>query len=102
MVIKLYIFLHFGLLNRINLSLKPNSMFFMCSDFNCQADYSKNIIIEEMTRKVELLDVPEDFQMGDYFTEYGQGFLLVYSISDYQTFENAKTMREDIMKIKKR
>ena len=54
-----------------------------------------------MTRKVELLDVPEDFQMGDYFTEYGQGFLLVYSITDYETFANAKAMRENILKIKK-
>ena len=75
---------------------------FIFSDFNTQPDYTKNIIVEDMTRRIELLDVPEDFQMGDYFTEYGQGFLLVYSIADYQTFTNAKTMRENILKIKKR
>ena len=76
--------------------------YFCFSDFNSQPDYCKNIIVEEMTRKIELLDVPDDFRMGDYFTEYGQGFLLVYSISDYQTFLSAKSMREEIMRIKKR
>lgn len=65
--------------------------------------YRKEIEVESAPCVLEILDTAgtEQFaSMRDLYIKNGQGFVIVYSITSLQTFQDIKTMREQIMRVK--
>ncbi|CAI9736514.1 ras-related protein Rap-2c-like [Octopus vulgaris] len=65
--------------------------------------YRKEIEVETAPCVLEILDTAgtEQFaSMRDLYIKNGQGFVIVYSITSLQTFQDIKTMREQIMRVK--
>ena len=67
--------------------------------------YKKSISIEGETYILEVVDTAgmEQFtQMRDLYIKKSDGFILVYSIIDATTFEDVKSIREQIVRNKYR
>ena len=65
--------------------------------------YRKEIEVDGAPSVLEILDTAgtEQFaSMRDLYIKNGQGFLIVYSITSLQTFQDIKTMKEQIMRVK--
>ena len=65
--------------------------------------YRKEIEVDSAPSVLEILDTAgtEQFaSMRDLYIKNGQGFVIVYSITSLQTFQDIKTMREQIMRVK--
>lgn len=65
--------------------------------------YRKEIEVDNAPSVLEILDTAgtEQFaSMRDLYIKNGQGFLIVYSITSLQTFQDIKTMREQIIRVK--
>ena len=65
--------------------------------------YRKEIEVDEIPSVLEILDTAgtEQFaSMRDLYIKNGQGFLLVYSITNMQTLQDLAPMREQIMRVK--
>ncbi|ESO06541.1 hypothetical protein HELRODRAFT_154062 [Helobdella robusta] len=67
--------------------------------------YRKEIEVDGAPSVLEILDTAgtEQFaSMRDLYIKNGQGFVVVYSITSLQTFQDIKTMREQILRVKGR
>lgn len=65
--------------------------------------YRKEIEVDGSPSVLEILDTAgtEQFaSMRDLYIRNGQGFVIVYSITNSQTFQDIMTMREQIMRVK--
>ncbi|XP_064615083.1 ras-related protein Rap-2c-like [Liolophura sinensis] len=65
--------------------------------------YRKEIEVDNAPSVLEILDTAgtEQFaSMRDLYIKNGQGFVIVYSITSLQTFQDIKTMREQIIRVK--
>ncbi|XP_062500609.1 ras-related protein Rap-2a-like [Corticium candelabrum] len=65
--------------------------------------YRKEIEVDQVPAVLEILDTAgtEQFaSMRDLYIKNGQGFLLVYSIINEQSFHDVKPMREQILRVK--
>ncbi|KAG8194912.1 hypothetical protein JTE90_021373 [Oedothorax gibbosus] len=65
--------------------------------------YRKEIEVDSAPCVLEILDTAgtEQFaSMRDLYIKNGQGFVVVYSITSHQTFQDIKNMREQIMRVK--
>ena len=65
--------------------------------------YRKEIEVDSAPSVLEILDTAgtEQFaSMRDLYIKNGQGFVIVYSIISVQTFQDIKTMREQIQRVK--
>ena len=64
--------------------------------------YRKEIEVDGSPSVLEILDTAgtEQFaSMRDLYIRNGQGFVIVYSITNHQTFQDIKTMREQVFVI---
>ena len=62
--------------------------------------YRKEIEVDGSPSVLEILDTAgtEQFaSMRDLYIRNGQGFVIVYSITNHQTFQDIKTMREQVI-----
>lgn len=65
--------------------------------------YRKEIAVDGAPSVLEILDTAgtEQFaSMRDLYIKNGQGFVIVYSITSLQTFQDIKNMKESIMRVK--
>lgn len=65
--------------------------------------YRKEIEVDGAPSVLEILDTAgtEQFaSMRDLYIKNGQGFVIVYSITSIQTFQDIKTMKEQIVRVK--
>ncbi|XP_076435823.1 ras-related protein Rap-2c-like [Babylonia areolata] len=65
--------------------------------------YRKEIEVDSAPSVLEILDTAgtEQFaSMRDLYIRNGQGFVVVFSITSLQTFQDIKTMREQIQRVK--
>ena len=65
--------------------------------------YRKEIEVDGAPSVLEILDTAgtEQFaSMRDLYIKNGQGFVIVYSITSLQTFQDIKTMKESIIRVK--
>ncbi|XP_013393843.1 ras-related protein Rap-2c [Lingula anatina] len=65
--------------------------------------YRKEIEVDGAPSVLEILDTAgtEQFaSMRDLYIKNGQGFAIVYSITSLQTFQDIKTMKDQIMRVK--
>ncbi|XP_035692297.1 ras-related protein Rap-2c-like [Branchiostoma floridae] len=65
--------------------------------------YRKEIEVDGAPSVLEILDTAgtEQFaSMRDLYIKNGQGFLLVYSLTNYQTFQDIKPIRDQIIRVK--
>ncbi|KAK2154316.1 hypothetical protein LSH36_271g05004 [Paralvinella palmiformis] len=65
--------------------------------------YRKEIEVDGAPSVLEILDTAgtEQFaSMRDLYIKNGQGFVVVYSITSIQTFQDIKTMKEQIVRVK--
>lgn len=65
--------------------------------------YRKEIEVDSAPSVLEILDTAgtEQFaSMRDLYIKNGQGFVIVYSITSLQTFQDIKSMREQIIRVK--
>ncbi|KAE9550387.1 hypothetical protein FO519_006405 [Halicephalobus sp. NKZ332] len=65
--------------------------------------YRKEIEVDGQPCMLEILDTAgtEQFaSMRDLYIKNGQGFVVVYSITNQQTFHDIRTMREQIIRVK--
>ena len=65
--------------------------------------YRKEIEVDSAPSVLEILDTAgtEQFaSMRDLYIKNGQGFVIVFSITSLQTFQDIKTMREQIQRVK--
>lgn len=65
--------------------------------------YRKEIEVEGQPSVLEILDTAgtEQFaSMRDLYIKNGQGFIVVYSITNRQTFHDIKSMKEQIQRVK--
>lgn len=65
--------------------------------------YRKEIEVDGAPSVLEILDTAgtEQFSsMRDLYIKNGQGFVVVYSITSLQTFQDIRTMREQIVRVK--
>ncbi|XP_015788107.1 ras-related protein Rap-2a [Tetranychus urticae] len=65
--------------------------------------YRKEIEVDGAPCVLEILDTAgtEQFaSMRDLYIKNGQGFVVVYSITSHQTFQDVKTMKEQIIRVK--
>ncbi|KAK3096113.1 hypothetical protein FSP39_023381 [Pinctada imbricata] len=65
--------------------------------------YRKEIEVDQAPSVLEILDTAgtEQFaSMRDLYIKNGQGFAIVYSITSLQTFQDIKTMKEQIIRVK--
>ncbi|XP_014668215.1 PREDICTED: ras-related protein Rap-2c-like [Priapulus caudatus] len=65
--------------------------------------YRKEIEVDSAPCVLEILDTAgtEQFaSMRDLYIKNGQGFIVVYSITNHQTFQDIKMMRDQIIRVK--
>ncbi|GAU91795.1 hypothetical protein RvY_03985 [Ramazzottius varieornatus] len=65
--------------------------------------YRKEIEVDQTRCILEILDTAgtEQFaSMRDLYIKNGQGFVVVYSVTNRQTFQDIKIMKEQIMRVK--
>lgn len=65
--------------------------------------YRKEIEVDSSPCVLEILDTAgtEQFaSMRDLYIKNGQGFVVVYSITSHQTFQDVKNMKEQIVRVK--
>jgi len=65
--------------------------------------YRKEIEVDGSPSVLEILDTAgtEQFaSMRDLYIRNGQGFVIVYSVTNHQTFQDIKNMREQITRVK--
>ncbi|BFZ00387.1 hypothetical protein BsWGS_03426 [Bradybaena similaris] len=65
--------------------------------------YRKEIEVDSAPSVLEILDTAgtEQFaSMRDLYIKNGQGFVIVYSITSIQTFQDIKTMKDQIQRVK--
>jgi Ras-related protein Rap-2C len=65
--------------------------------------YRKEIQVDGQPSVLEILDTAgtEQFaSMRDLYIKNGHGFLVIYSVTSLQTFQDIKTMKEQIMRVK--
>lgn len=65
--------------------------------------YRKEIEVDGAPSVLEILDTAgtEQFaSMRDLYIKNGQGFVIVYSITSLQTFQDIKTMKDQIVRVK--
>ena len=65
--------------------------------------YLQEIEVDNMPCVLEILDTAgtEQFaSMRDLYIKNGQGFVVVYSVTNHQTFLDIKSMREQIVRVK--
>ncbi|CAG0882115.1 unnamed protein product [Darwinula stevensoni] len=65
--------------------------------------YRKEIEVDSSPCVLEILDTAgtEQFaSMRDLYIKNGQGFVVVYSITNHQTFQDIKSMKEQIVRVK--
>jgi len=65
--------------------------------------YRKEIEVDGAPSVLEILDTAgtEQFaSMRDLYIKNGQGFVIVYSITSLQTFQDIRTMKDSIMRVK--
>ncbi|XP_074657772.1 ras-related protein Rap-2c-like [Tubulanus polymorphus] len=65
--------------------------------------YRKEIEVDNAPSVLEILDTAgtEQFaSMRDLYIKNGQGFVIVYSITNLQTFQDIRTMKEQIIRVK--
>ncbi|KAL4220523.1 Ras-related protein Rap-2c [Mactra antiquata] len=65
--------------------------------------YRKEIEVDNAPSVLEILDTAgtEQFaSMRDLYIKNGQGFLIVYSITSLQTFQDIRSMKEQIIRVK--
>ncbi|KAK3592216.1 hypothetical protein CHS0354_037373 [Potamilus streckersoni] len=65
--------------------------------------YRKEIEVDQAPSVLEILDTAgtEQFaSMRDLYIKNGQGFLIVYSITSLQTFQDINTLKEQIIRVK--
>jgi len=65
--------------------------------------YRKEIEVDHTPCVLEILDTAgtEQFaSMRDLYIKNGQGFIVAYSITNHQTFQDIKTMRDQITRVK--
>lgn len=65
--------------------------------------YRKEIEVDSAPCVLEILDTAgtEQFaSMRDLYIKNGQGFVVVYSITSHQTFQDIKNMKEQILRVK--
>ncbi|GAB5367806.1 hypothetical protein AAMO2058_001263000 [Amorphochlora amoebiformis] len=72
-------------------------------DPTIEDSYRKQVVIDEETALLDILDTAgqdEFSSMQDQWMRDGKGFLLVYSITDKQSFDKIKELREKILRTK--
>lgn len=65
--------------------------------------YRKEIEVDGSPQVLEILDTAgtEQFaSMRDLYIKNGQGFIIVYSVTSHQTFQDIKNMKEQIIRVK--
>jgi len=65
--------------------------------------YRKEIEVDSCPCVLEILDTAgtEQFaSMRDLYIKNGQGFVVVYSLTNHQTFQDIKPMRDQIVRVK--
>jgi GTPase KRas protein len=72
--------------------------------FSCQIDsYRKQCVIDEEVALLDVLDTAgqEEYSaMREQYMRTGEGFLLVYSITSRQSFEEIMTFQQQILRVK--
>ena len=80
-----------------------SGMFMEKYDPTIEDFYRKEIEVDNAPSVLEILDTAgtEQFaSMRDLYIKNGQGFVIVYSITSLQTFQDIKTMKDQIMRVK--
>uniref|UniRef100_T1IN97 small monomeric GTPase n=1 Tax=Strigamia maritima TaxID=126957 RepID=T1IN97_STRMM len=65
--------------------------------------YRKEIEVDSAPSVLEILDTAgtEQFaSMRDLYIKNGQGFVVVYSLTNHQTFQDIRTMKDQIVRVK--
>ncbi|KAL0478834.1 hypothetical protein AKO1_008257, partial [Acrasis kona] len=72
-------------------------------DPTIQDSYSKEEIIDNQTSFLEIIDSAgqeEFYALNDEFMRNGEGFLIVYSITERRSFEQAQEFYQQILRVK--
>ena len=72
-------------------------------DPTIEDSYRKQVEVDGQQCMLEILDTAgtEQFaSMRDLYIKNGQGFVVVYSLTNHQTFQDIKTMRDQIVRVK--
>lgn len=80
-----------------------SGMFMEKYDPTIEDFYRKEIEVDSAPCVLEILDTAgtEQFaSLRDLYIKNGQGFVVVYSITSHQTFQDIKNMKEQIMRVK--
>ena len=89
----------------------PNQFFLFQSYFVTDYDptiedsYQKQCVIDGTVAKLDILDTAgqEEFSaMREQYMRSGEGFLLVFSLSDRRSFEDAARFHKEILRVKDR
>ena len=74
-------------------------------DPTIEDSYQKQCVIDGTVAKLDILDTAgqEEFSaMREQYMRSGEGFLLVFSLSDRRSFEDAARFRKEILRVKDR
>ncbi|KAG5682290.1 hypothetical protein PVAND_011650 [Polypedilum vanderplanki] len=80
---------------------------YFCSDYDptIEDSYTKRLVIDEVVAKLDILDTAgqEEFSaMREQYMRSGEGFLLVFSVTDYASFEEIYKFHRQILRVKDR
>ena len=91
--------------------MAPNTSFFFQSYFVTDYDptiedsYQKQCVIDDKVARLDVLDTAgqEEFSaMREQYMRSGEGFLLVFSLSDRRSFDESARFHKDILRAKDR
>jgi len=74
-------------------------------DPTIEDSYRKQVLIDDTTCLLDILDTAgqEEYSaMKDHYMETGQGFVLVYNITNRTSFEEIESFRTQILRVKER
>ncbi|CAG9805938.1 unnamed protein product [Chironomus riparius] len=80
---------------------------YFCSDYDptIEDSYTKRLVIDDVPAKLDILDTAgqEEFSaMREQYMRSGEGFLLVFSVTDYASFEEIYKFHRQILRVKDR
>ena len=81
------------------------SFFVTDYDPTIEDSYQKQCVIDDHVAKLDILDTAgqEEFSaMREQYMRTGEGFLLVFSLTDRRTFEDASRFHREILRVKDR
>lgn len=83
--------------------LRRHPITLLADDFDPTDSYRKQCVIDEEVALLDVLDTAgqeEYAAMREQYMRTGEGFLLVYSITSRQSFEEIMTFQQQILRVK--